>query len=101
LTPGQPAEVDVEIWPTSVVIPAGYRLAVTIGGQDFEFPGEGPWPKVYGLDMKGLGVFFHNDPADRPPATFSGTTTLHCGPGQQSFLLLPFVPPAVPSGKES
>jgi hypothetical protein len=39
---GRVVPLDIEIWPTSVVIPAGYRLAVTIGGRDFEFPGDGP-----------------------------------------------------------
>ena len=94
LVPGEPAELDVEIWPTSVVVPAGYRIAVTVLGRDFEFSGDGPWPQVYGIDMKGLGVFLHNDAADRPPATFGGTTTLHSGPEQPSYLLLPVVPPA-------
>jgi uncharacterized protein len=94
LVPGEPAELDVEIWPTSVVVPAGYRIAVTVLGRDFEFPGDGPWPQVYGIDMKGLGVFLHNDAADRPSAVFAGTTTLHTGQDQLSYLLLPVVPPA-------
>ncbi len=94
LTPGEPAELDIEIWPTSVIVPAGGRIAVTISGRDFQFPGDGPWPQVYGLDMKGLGIFLHNDPADRPDQTFAGTTTLHTGPGQESCLLLPVIPPA-------
>jgi hypothetical protein len=42
--------------------------------------------------MKGLGIFLHNDPADRPDATFGGTTTLHTGPDQESYLLLPVIP---------
>lgn len=92
LVPGQPAELDVEIWPTSVVVPAGYRIAVTVLGRDFEFAGAGPWPQVYGIDMKGLGVFLHNDPADRPPAVFAGRTTLHAGPESQSYVLLPVIP---------
>src|SRR5262249_57527803 len=29
LTPGQVYELDVEIWPTSIVAPAGYRLGMT------------------------------------------------------------------------
>jgi hypothetical protein len=93
LTPGEPAEPDIEIWPTSVIVPAGGRIAVTIGGRDFQFAGDGPWPQVYGIDMKGLGIFLHNDPADRPDGTFGGTTTLHASPDQQSYLLLPVVPP--------
>jgi predicted acyl esterase len=40
------AELDIEIWPTSVIVPAGGRLGVTISGRDFQFPGDGSWPQV-------------------------------------------------------
>jgi hypothetical protein len=76
-----------------VVVPAGYRLAVTVGGRDFEFPGEGPWPATYGIEIKGHGMFVHTDPADRPAEVFGGTTTLVSGPDTQSYLLLPRIPP--------
>lgn len=92
LTPGETVPLDVEIWPTSVIIPAGYRLAVTIQGRDFEFPGDGPWPTVYGMPMKGNGIFLHNDPIDRPADVYGGTTTLIAGPDQAPYVLLPFVP---------
>ena len=29
LKPGEPVELDVEIWPTCIVVPPGYRLALT------------------------------------------------------------------------
>jgi predicted acyl esterase len=92
LAPGEVVALDIEIWPTSVVVPAGYRLAVTVGGRDFEFPGDGPWPATYGIKMKGHGMFVHTDPADRPAEIFGGTTTVVSGPATQSFLLLPRVP---------
>jgi len=92
LTPGEPVSVDVEIWPTSVVIPAGYRLGVSVGGRDFELPGDGPWPVAFGVAMRGNGVFVHDEPADRPPAVFGGTTTLLSGGAIESHLLLPVVP---------
>ena len=38
LTPGEVYELDVEIWPTSIVVPAGYRLALTVRGRDYEYP---------------------------------------------------------------
>jgi hypothetical protein len=94
LTPGKPVPLDIEIWPTSVVIPAGYRLAVTVQGRDFEFPGDGPWPSLDGVPMKGQGLFLHHDAQDRPADVFGGTTTLVSGPGQPSYLLLPFIPRA-------
>jgi uncharacterized protein len=92
LTPGETVPLDVEIWPTSVVVPAGYRLALTVQGRDFEFPGDGPWPSVYGVKLRGHGMFVHTDPANRPADVYGGTTTLVSGPGQESYLLLPFVP---------
>jgi predicted acyl esterase len=76
LTPGQTVQLDIEIWPTSVVVPAGYRLALTVQGRDFEFPGRGPWPSVYGVEMKGHGIFLHTDPHDRRTDIYGGTTTL-------------------------
>ena len=92
LIPGQTVPLDIEIWPTSVVMPAGYRLALTVQGRDFEFPGNGPWPRVYGVEMKGHGIFLHTDPQDRPADVYGGTTTLVSAPDQQSYLLLPFIP---------
>jgi uncharacterized protein len=92
LTPGEPVAVDVEIWPTSVVIPAGYRLGVCIQGRDFELPGDGPWPSAFGITMRGNGIFVHDDPADRPPAIFGGMTTLLSGGASPCYLLLPVIP---------
>jgi hypothetical protein len=94
LTPDEIVPLDVEIWPTSVVVPAGYRLALTVQGRDFEFPGQGPWPATYGVPMRGHGMFLHGDPDDRPARVFGGTTTLVSGPGHASSLLLPVIPRA-------
>ena len=38
LTPGEICQADVEIWPNSVVVPPGYRVALTIRGRDYEGP---------------------------------------------------------------
>jgi hypothetical protein len=82
LEPGEVVEVDVEIWPASLALPAGYRLGLTIQGKDFERPGES------GV-QKGSGWFLHDDPRDRPPASFAGTHTVYSGGGRDSYLLLP------------
>lgn len=82
LEPGEIVDVDLEIWPASLALPAGYRLALTLQGKDFERPGETG-------AQKGSGWFLHDDPRDRPPAIFSGTHTVHTGGGRESFLLLP------------
>ena len=85
VNPSECYEVDIEIWPTSVVVPAGYRLALTIGGIDFARP------DAQGL-MKGSGIFLHDDPADRPKDVFGGEHTIHTGGDRASYLLMPVVP---------
>lgn len=92
LTPAQAVALDIEIWPTSVIIPAGYRLGVSVQGRDFELPGAGPWPVAFGVAMRGHGVFVHDDAVDRPPDVFGGETTLFAGGASPSFLLLPVIP---------
>ena len=84
LMPGEVYEIDVEIWPCSLALPQGYRLALTLQGQDFDRPGE---PRE-----TGTGWFTHEDPRDRPPASFAGTNTIHSGPGRDSYLLVPVIP---------
>jgi predicted acyl esterase len=91
LEPGSVYELDVEIWPTCIVLPAGFRLALTIGGQDFARPVDGnpDGPAV----LRGSGLFLHTDPGDRPAGVFDGTTTIHTGPDTPSHVLLPIIPP--------
>ena len=91
LRKGEAVEVDVELWPTSIVVPAGYRLGLSVRGKDYE------WQKSTGAklsnfknELRGCGPFLHDDPRDRPAAVFGGRTTLHLG---ESYLLLPVIPP--------
>ncbi len=94
LKPGQPVELDIEIWPTSIVIPAGYRIALTVRGKDYEYGGgSGGRLSNFKNELTGCGPFLHNDPIDRPPKIFNGTTTLHFGRNRQPYLLLPVIPP--------
>ncbi|MDX3910596.1 MAG: CocE/NonD family hydrolase [Sphingobium sp.] len=93
LQPGAEYELDIEIWPTSVVIPAGYRLAVTISGADYQHDLPEPWPQVYGVPLRGVSVMTHDDPTDRPADVFGGETTILTGADSPSSILLPFVPP--------
>jgi predicted acyl esterase len=89
LVPGEVYELDVEIWPTSIVLPAGYRLALTIRGKDYEYPhAGGDRLSTFRNELRGSGPFLHDDPDDRPPKVFGGTVTVHAG----SYVLLPFVP---------
>ena len=94
LQPGEPVELDIEIWPTSIVVPPGYQLALTVSGKDYEVDGRdvalpnAPYP------MKGVGPFLHIDRADRPAPVFATTNTLHFAAERQNYLLLPIIPEA-------
>jgi predicted acyl esterase len=92
IAPGSVYELHVEIWPTCIVLPGGFRLALTIGGSDFARPvdHEAEGPPVF----RGSGLFLHTDPDDRPSGIYDGTTTIHAGPEAPSCLLLPIVPEA-------
>ncbi len=41
----------------------------------------------------GCGPFLHEDPRDLPDEVFGRRMTIHTGPGRESHLLLPFIPP--------
>lgn len=72
LAPGEPYEVKVELRPTSLRLPAGYRLRLNISGHGR----------------------LHDDPVDRPAELFAGTVTLRSAPGMPAHLLVPTVPDA-------
>jgi uncharacterized protein len=78
LTPGEAYAVDVEIWPTCMVYPKGYRLVLTLMGRDFEFPGV-------------PGRILHNHPVDRDSKEFGGANTIMSGNDRESYLLLPVI----------
>ncbi len=93
LQPGEPVELDVEIWPTCIVVPPGYRLCLSVRGKDYEH--EGPPLVLEGVkySLTGVGPFLHDHPQDRPPDVFGGTCTLHFAHGREPYLLLPVIPP--------
>jgi predicted acyl esterase len=94
LKPGEVVELDIEIWPTSIVVPAGYRIGLSVRGRDYEYAGaSGGKLSNFKNELRGCGPFLHNDPHDRPAEVFGGVTTLHFGKGRASYLLLPIVPP--------
>ncbi|KAH7072034.1 Alpha/Beta hydrolase protein [Paraphoma chrysanthemicola] len=68
-------EVDIEVWPTSVVLEEGEALVLEVAGHD----------------TQGVGVFSHGHVNDRPLAIFDGQNNLHVG-GEDSWLLLPIIP---------
>jgi len=93
LVPGTPVELDIEIWPTCIVVPASYRIALAVRGKGYAYEG-GP-AELPGVkhSLTGVGPFLHTDPRDRPPSIFTGTNMLHFSREQLPYLLLPVIPP--------
>ena len=93
LTPGEVVDLDVEIWPTSVVVPAGYTVGLSIRGKDYEYAGAvGEKLSNFKNELKGCGPFLHDDPRNRPPKIFDNKVTLHGGEDRESYVLLPIIP---------
>jgi uncharacterized protein len=92
LTPGEPVELDVEIWPSSIVVPSGYRIALTLRGRDYEYDGTDAGLANAPYPMKGVGPFIHADPDDRPADIFACRNALHFGADKAPYLLLPVIP---------
>ncbi|HET9203207.1 MAG TPA: CocE/NonD family hydrolase [Acidimicrobiia bacterium] len=93
LLPGQIYPVDIEIWPTCIVIPAGYRLGLSVRGNDYRYEGElSDFARKFHYAGRGVGPFKHADPIDRPADVFSGRVTIHVGGETDSFLLVPIIP---------
>jgi predicted acyl esterase len=92
LIPGRPVELEIEIWPTSIVVPAGFRIALSLRGRDYEHPGPGARLSNMKNEFRGCGPFLHDDPRDRPKDVFGGRTTLYVTPDRPAYLLLPIIP---------
>jgi predicted acyl esterase len=78
VVPGEVYPVDVEIWPTNVVVSKGHTLGLQIAGHD----------------TQGSGLFEHNHTEDRAEAKLKGLNQIHFGPQNQSYLVLPIIPKA-------
>ena len=90
LKPGAPVALDIEIWPTCIAVPKGYRIALSIRGRDYEHDEAPASLSNMKNPMKGCGPFTHDDETDRPPQIFAGKVTLHFE--RQPYLLLPIIP---------
>ena len=67
-------EIQVEVWPTSLVLRPGYRLAVAVQGHDYEYGDAGPerLSNIKG-ELRASGPFLHDDLADRPALDPTGS----------------------------
>jgi hypothetical protein len=76
LTPGEIYAIDVEIWPTNVIVSPGGVLV-------FE---------VAGADTQGTGIHKHENPQDRAETLFKGLNKMHFGIEEGNYLTLPYIP---------
>jgi uncharacterized protein len=72
LQPGEVVRLDIEIWPTSMVFKKGHRLQLDVQPRD----GIGSAPFTH----------YHAD-------YNTGANTVYSGPGRESYLLVPIIPP--------
>jgi predicted acyl esterase len=94
LTPGEVYECEVEIVTSCIVVPAGWRIALTVRGKDYEYEGElSEFGKKFHYGTRGTGGMTHADADNRPAGIFNGKVTLHVGGGRDAYLLLPVIPP--------
>ncbi len=77
VTTGEIYSVDVEIWPTNVVVEKGGKLVFELSSGD----------------TQGSGIFTHTNPVDRSIGKFSGMNNLHFGEGLENYVTLPIIPP--------
>jgi predicted acyl esterase len=96
LTPGEVYELHVELWPTSIVVPAGYTIGFSVRGNDYVYEGEIDDSvaeiESFANRFDGCGPFIHVDERNRPSDVFGGTTRLHIGPDTPAYVLAPHVP---------
>lgn len=68
--------VDVEIWPTNVVVEKGGKLIFEVASGD----------------TQGAGIFMHNDKKDRSEDIFGGENHINFKPDLENWVILPYVP---------
>lgn len=70
-------EVDVEVWPTNVVVEKGGKLVLEVSSRD----------------TQGTGIFGHNHREDRSEKIFAGLNHLHFSEKHRNYVVLPIIPP--------
>ncbi|KAL4803142.1 Alpha/Beta hydrolase protein [Aspergillus unguis] len=73
--PGEVYPVDVEVWPTNVVVEKGGKIVLEVASGD----------------TQGSGIFTHDEPSDRSPEKFQGLNHVHFGLGE-NYVTLPVIP---------
>lgn len=75
--PGEVYPVDVEVWPTNVVVEEGGKIAFEISSGD----------------TQGSGMFLHEHPEDRSEKKFSGMNHVSFSEKHVNWVMLPIIPP--------
>lgn len=75
ITAGDIYGVDVEVWPTNVVVEKGNRLVLGVSSRD----------------TQGAGLFEHNSETDRPREVLEGWNHVHFGTKHENYALLPII----------
>ncbi|KAJ5901830.1 hypothetical protein N7495_002358 [Penicillium taxi] len=68
--------VDIELWPTNVVVDRGGCLSLEISSGD----------------TAGTGMFGHNDPVDRAETVFKIENHIHFGDSYVNYITIPVIP---------
>jgi predicted acyl esterase len=74
--PGEVYPVDVEVWPTNVVMEPGAKLMFELASGD----------------TQGCGIFQHTGETDRTKERFDGLNHIHFGPKFENYLTIPVIP---------
>ncbi|KAI2643528.1 X-Pro dipeptidyl-peptidase C-terminal non-catalytic domain-containing protein [Xylaria nigripes] len=74
--PGEIYGVDVEMWPTNVIVNEGNKIVFEVASGD----------------TQGSGIFQHNSGRDRPVAKFGGMNCINFGNGMENYVTLPVIP---------
>ncbi|KAI8625328.1 X-Pro dipeptidyl-peptidase C-terminal non-catalytic domain-containing protein [Xylariaceae sp. FL1651] len=75
--PGEIYGVDVEMWPSNIVVDEGNKIVFEVASGD----------------TQGSGIFQHNSETDRPASKFAGLNHINFGEGLENYVTLPVVPP--------
>ncbi|KXX75396.1 Cocaine esterase [Madurella mycetomatis] len=73
---GEVYAIDIEVWPTCVVVGKGGMLVFEVASGD----------------TQGSGIFVHDDPIDRSPDVFRGMNHIHFGEQFLNYVVLPVIP---------
>ena len=76
VTPGEIYSVDVEVWPTNVVVSPNHRLTLEVSSGD----------------TQGAGLFEHTSEIDRPRHLLEGLNNIHFGPDHDNWVSMPLIP---------